>query len=353
MNISKNTALIEALLLEDLPDCNDVSEVDTSDEENEHNVQLPTPGASRNFDDIFEEAIEQALDEMEQSSRPPSPIDQASPVPSLVSDNSHYVQPSTSGSTSRTPQTLARPRPGPEPNRRWKKREVENSLSQYSGNTEVVEEFFANCYTPTDIFLVLIDGLLENIVYQSNLFAAQKDKVLNLKKEELLAFIGMNFFMGYNSRPAWKDHFSSAEDLNNVLICKTMPRDRFAMILAYLHCNDNTQMPRNCKDKLYKIRPVVKELNRKFQECYHGTRELSVDESMIKFKGRSTLKQYLPMKPIKRGYKLWCLADQRGFIKKFQIYQGKDEEMSEKFNNYGLGERVVLELTEHEWGNRK
>ncbi|GBP34217.1 PiggyBac transposable element-derived protein 3 [Eumeta japonica] len=163
----------------------------------------------------------------------------------------------------------------------------------------------------------------------------------------------MNFFMGYNSRPAWKDHFSSAEDLNNVLICKTMPRDRFAMILAYLHCNDNTQMPRNCKDKLYKIRPVVKELHRKFQECYHETRELSVDESMIKFKVKSTLKQYLPMKPIKRGYKLWCLADQRGFIKKFQIYQGKDEEMSEKFNNYGLGERVVLELTEHEWGKGK
>lgn len=245
MNIAKNTALIEALLLEDLPDCDDVSEVDTSDEEIEHNVQLPTPGTSRNFDDVFEEAIEQALDEMEQPSRPPSPIDQVSPVPSLVPDNSHDVQPSTSGSTSRTSQTPARPRPGPEPNRRWKKREVENSLSQYSGSTEVVEEFFAHCHTPTDIFLVLIDGLLENIVYQSNLFATQKDKVLNLKKEELLAFIGMNFFMGYNSRPAWKDHFSSAQDLNNVLICKTMPRDRFAMILAYLHCNDNTQMPRN------------------------------------------------------------------------------------------------------------
>lgn len=51
MNISKSTALIEAILIEGLPDCNDVSEVDTSDEENEHNVQLPTPGASRNFDD--------------------------------------------------------------------------------------------------------------------------------------------------------------------------------------------------------------------------------------------------------------------------------------------------------------
>jgi hypothetical protein len=74
---------------------------------------------------------------------------------------------------------------------------------------------------------------------------------------------------------------------------------------------------------------------------------------MIKFKGRSVLKQYLPMKPIKRGYKLWCLADQRGYIKKFQIYQGKDEELNSKFTGYGLGEKVVLELTEQDWGKGK
>ncbi|CAG4975300.1 unnamed protein product [Parnassius apollo] len=157
----------------------------------------------------------------------------------------------------------------------------------------------------------------------------QKGKVLNLKKEELLAFIGMNFYMGYNTRLAWTDHYPSASDLNNPPICNTMPRDRFAMILSHLHCNDNAQMPKNCKDTLYKIRPIVDAVNKKFQECYHGTREMSVDESMIKFK------------------------DQRGYIKKIKFSKGKMKKMSANFSKYSLGERVVLELTEQEWGKEK
>ena len=98
---------------------------------------------------------------------------------------------------------------------------------------------------------------------------------------------------------------------------------------------------------------MIDALNKKIQEIYNGTRELSVDESMIKFKGRSVLKQYLPIKPIKRGYKLWCLADQRGYIKKFQIYQRNDEELNSKFTGYGLGEKVALELTEQDWSKGK
>lgn len=72
---------------------------------------------------------------------------------------------------------------------------------------------------------------------------------------------------------------------------------------------------------------------------------MSVDESMIPFKGRSSLKQYMPMKPVKRGYKVWCLADSKtGFISKFQIYSGKEKKSSD--SEKGLGERVVLKLTE-------
>lgn len=132
-----------------------------------------------------------------------------------------------------------------------------------------------------------------------------------------------------------------------------MPRDRFATILTHFHCNDNSQMPPNCKEKLYKNRPFIDSPNEKFQECYYGTRELSALESMVKFKGRSVLKQYLPMKPIKRGYKLCCLADQRGFIKRFIIYQSKNEDMDAKFADYSLGEKVVLRFTEKEWGKQK
>jgi len=63
---------------------------------------------------------------------------------------------------------------------------------------------------------------------------------------------------------------------------------------------------------------------------------------MVKFKGRSSLKQYNLMKPVKRGYKIWSLADQRGYMLAFKIYQGKEEIVNHEFEKFGLGERVVL-----------
>ncbi|OWR48826.1 putative piggyBac transposase Uribo1 [Danaus plexippus plexippus] len=234
-----------------------------SDDEVE-NIQLPSP---RGFDQVFERALENISTEFPPSS--PSREDE------LECPKNQRL---------------------PEPNRKWKKRDLDTIIPEYVLDTGVVEDDFAHCSTPTDIFLVLIEDIIDiDIVYQ-NLYAIQRDKVLNLKKEELLTFIGMNFFMGYNTRPAWRDHYSSAPDLNNALICKTMPRDRFAIILSHLHCNDNSQMPKDCKDKLYKIRPMIDALNKKFQEEKTKT-ELKTD--------------------------------------------------------YGLGEKVVLELTEQDWGKGK
>lgn len=128
-----------------------------------------------------------------------------------------------------------------------------------------------------------------------------------------------------------------------------MLRDRFREILSNIHVNDNASIPNNNKDKLYKLRPMMDNLNNKFLEAYHGTRQLSVGESMIKFKGRSTIKQYNPMKPIKRGYKLWCISDKKGFILKFSLYQGKNETLEQEFDMYNFGERVVLMMTKPFW----
>ena len=61
---------------------------------------------------------------------------------------------------------------------------------------------------------------------------------------------------------------------------------------------------------------------------------------MIKFKGKTSLKQYTPLKLIKRGCKVWCLADSvTGYLYNFDIYTGKLE------NRQGtLAEAVVLQL---------
>ena len=56
-------------------------------------------------------------------------------------------------------------------------------------------------------------------------------------------------------------------------------------------------------DCLGKVRPLINHLSHKFQSLYQPNMEVAVDEAMIKFQGRSSLKQYMPLKP------MWVLAD--------------------------------------------
>ena len=150
--------------------------------------------------------------------------------------------------------------------------------------------------------------------------------------------------MSYHHLPAVKHYWSTSSDLEVLPIKKAMTRETFKFILGNLHVNDNHKMDKTNPDKLYKIRPLLDHLNSKFVERSHPE-NLSLDESMIKFKGRSSLKQYNPMKPIKRGYKIWCLSDNDGYIYKFQVYVGKTNEKEN--NKFGVGGRVVVDLTKH------
>ena len=49
----------------------------------------------------------------------------------------------------------------------------------------------------------------------------------------------------------------------------------------------------------------------------------------------------MPLKPVKRGIKVWVLADStNGYFSRFQVYTGKGASVEK-----GLGMRVVKELT--------
>ena len=41
---------------------------------------------------------------------------------------------------------------------------------------------------------------------------------------------------------------------------------------------------------------------------YNSPKELSLDETMIAFKGRSKFRVYMPLKPIKYGFKVFTVA---------------------------------------------
>ena len=45
---------------------------------------------------------------------------------------------------------------------------------------------------------------------------------------------------------------------------------------------------------------------------------------MVAFKGSSSMKQYAPKRPVKRGVKLWVLSNAvTGYVSEFNIYTGK------------------------------
>ena len=67
--------------------------------------------------------------------------------------------------------------------------------------------------------------------------------------------------MGYHEVPSWKDYWKSEPDLMVPFISDVMPCNRFLQILSHIHANDNNAMPQENKEKLYKLRSLIKSLN--------------------------------------------------------------------------------------------
>ena len=105
----------------------------------------------------------------------------------------------------------------------------------------------------------------------------------------------------------------------NGKISSTMSRKRWEQIKANLHLVDNDTLNRD--DKLAKVWMLIDHLRCEFRKITM-LENLCVDEQMVPFKGASSLKQYIPKKPRKWGYKLFILADNEGLVYDFYPYCG-------------------------------
>ncbi|KAJ8958695.1 hypothetical protein NQ318_016422 [Aromia moschata] len=192
--------------------------------------------------------------------------------------------------------------------------------------------------SPHDIFLHLFPSkMIEEIAFQTNLYAIQKNggdpKTFNpTNAKEIQVFIGINILMGVKNLPSYCEYWSSRPELRDYFIISAMTRDRFAWLLGNIHLADNSVMPRRGSPDFDKLQSSInfEYADNTFTESYKPSKDQSIDESMIRFKGRSTLKQFMPLKPIKRGYKVWIRADESGYACQFQIYSGKVESSTEK-----------------------
>jgi hypothetical protein len=86
-----------------------------------------------------------------------------------------------------------------------------------------------------------------------------------------------------------------------------MSSRRFELLMQFFHISSPPEQPTT--DKLQKIRPVMDRVVNNYMAAYIPTKDLSVDESIILFKGRLSWVQFMPKKPHKWGLKAWVLAD--------------------------------------------
>ena len=200
--------------------------------------------------------------------------------------------------------------------------------------------------------LMFPESLIETIVTETNRYARQCTAVKPDAKwydttlAEMKAYLGLHIIFGIKQLPANRHYWSKDPVLGVQAVQKVMPRNRFDKLTQYLHVNDNSnQVPREdpAFDKLFKVRPLLHRVLECCQQEHRPGQNLSIDEAMVKFKGRLGIKQYMPQKPIKRGIKIWeCADSSNGFVSEYQVYTGKQQDGTPEEN---LGYRVVHDLT--------
>ena len=202
-------------------------------------------------------------------------------------------------------------------------------------------DFFSLFFTP-EVWQLLVS--------QTNLYAEQKRGPREssvwypVTVDEMKAWLSLYLDMGLVTKPSISSYWSTEAVLSSPFFPSVMSRTRFLQILRYLHFADNTLTPAPDSEgynKLYKIQPFLDLVVARFQEVYTPERQLAIDATLIKFKGKLHFRQFIPIKPGRFGIKAFTLAESSsGYVLNSKIYTGKERNEVQR----DLGRKVVMSV---------
>lgn len=145
---------------------------------------------------------------------------------------------------------------------------------------------------------------------------------------EFKAFLAVIFNMGLNKKAAIKEYWNTKDISQSTPWFRLVfSRNRFQNILKFLHIVNTKKIPaRNERNynPANRVQPLIDFLNRQFLKHYQPKREVTVDETLMGTKGKSSMLQYIPSKRSRFGIKFWVLAEAvSGYILQLKIYLGK------------------------------
>lgn len=168
--------------------------------------------------------------------------------------------------------------------------------------------------TPLHCFRLMFSCDIEKKILKrtGNLLGANRAFVPSY--DDLHRFILIGLMMCINIRRDWRDHWKRDTLLADPNVTSLGSRDRFMWMLANLHPKPK---------QLWKL------ANRNFHAQWSPFEHVAVDESLIPFKGRYRHRVHIRGKPHATGIKLYCLADEEGFIFTIHQYRGIHQSVPE------------------------
>lgn len=189
--------------------------------------------------------------------------------------------------------------------------------------------------TELDVFYTFLgEDFFELVTNETNIYAQQcfedptrktlktDDKWFDVTVDEMKAFILLSLIMSVVEKPTLQSYWTKRKILETKIFSEVMSLKRYQIIMRFLHFSNNEEA--NPSDKLGKIRPIIEYIENKFLKNYTPDRDISVDESLMKFRGRLSYIQFIRTKRARFGIKVFKLCESKtGYCSSFEIYTGK------------------------------
>ena len=141
--------------------------------------------------------------------------------------------------------------------------------------------------------------------------------------DEMYRLVALIIYMSVFRLPRTLDYWRTSTLFHGNWARKIIPTYlRYKSLMAFLHVSSIKENSGNT-DKLKKVRFVYDHMREVCSNLFQPYQHISVDERMIRQKGRTSLRQYMPKKPTKWGVKVFAICDvQTSYCLDFEIYTG-------------------------------
>lgn len=171
----------------------------------------------------------------------------------------------------------------------------------------------------SDMVALIVTYTNQKIATSREKFTSPQWYIGDTNQNEIKALFGLLFMSGalknahLNCTDAWSVVYGSP------FFRGVMTKNRFEFLINNLRFDDqHTRVQRRTADKFAAFRDLWCMFVKHSQELYSPSALLTIDETLLSFRGRCPFKMYLPSKPDKYGLKIISLCD----AKTYYFYAG-------------------------------